>query len=156
MNPTLLGSIVKRVYPDFDMTNFSDRLKLQKIIYLIQESGIGLGYNFRLYLHGPYSTRLAKDGFNMPQMQECSKLKFESADAENILVTLISTLGRTKDEQDSMEIIASLHLFHKLFPEKSDVELIQAVKDKSPRLNKQEALIKDLLNKLKRFNFIKW
>lgn len=48
-----------------NMNLFRDRLLLQKKIYLLQESGFNLGYNFSFYLHGPYSSDLATDGYKM-------------------------------------------------------------------------------------------
>lgn len=44
---------------------FSDRLAMQKSIYLSQEFGINLGYFFRWYLHGPYSPSLSRDAYEL-------------------------------------------------------------------------------------------
>ncbi|MDP3987085.1 MAG: hypothetical protein Q8P81_02555 [Nanoarchaeota archaeon] len=49
----------------FNMNSFSDRLILQKKIYLLSELGFDLGYNFRKYIRGPYSSELASDGYKM-------------------------------------------------------------------------------------------
>ena len=47
---------------DIDLSNFEDRIKLQKYVYFAQKMGINLGYNdFELYLRGPYSKKLARD-----------------------------------------------------------------------------------------------
>ena len=45
------------------MQNFDDRLVLQKAVYLAQEAGVNLGYQFHWYLRGPYSPVLTRDGF---------------------------------------------------------------------------------------------
>jgi len=42
---------------------FNERLLLQKGVYLLQEAGVHLGYRYRWYLRGPYSTDLASDVF---------------------------------------------------------------------------------------------
>src|SRR6266516_1363166 len=42
---------------------FDERLLLQKGVYLLQEAGVHLGYHYRWYLRGPYSTDLASDVF---------------------------------------------------------------------------------------------
>jgi len=156
MNPTQLGGVVKRVYPNFDMTNFRDRLKLQKFIYLMQSCDLNLGYNFRLYLHGPYATQLARDGFDMPNFQECQVLKFGKEELETIFTRLIEFMGNKKDSSETMEILGSLYLFHKLFPNKTDEQLIQMVTEKSPIFNGMEREIKILLLELKGFGEIRW
>ncbi len=45
------------------MSDFHDRLILQKAVYLIQAAGVHLGYHFRWYIKGPYCSDLADDGF---------------------------------------------------------------------------------------------
>lgn len=42
---------------------FDERLLVQKGVYLLQEAGVHLGYRYRWYLRGPYSTDLASDVF---------------------------------------------------------------------------------------------
>ena len=52
-----LGLVLKKIpefSDDFSMDRFNDRLKLQKIIYLLQAFDVYLGYNFGWYLRGPY------------------------------------------------------------------------------------------------------
>ena len=46
-----------------NMKKFDDRLRLQKIVYLLRGYGIHLGYGFNWYVHGPYSPKLADDGY---------------------------------------------------------------------------------------------
>jgi uncharacterized protein YwgA len=45
------------------LNDFSNRLKLQKTIYLAQAAGVQLGYQFGWYLRGPYSPGLTRDAF---------------------------------------------------------------------------------------------
>src|SRR5262249_50155808 len=42
---------------------FSDRLILQKAVYLAQAAGVQLGYSYNWYLRGPYSPALTRDAF---------------------------------------------------------------------------------------------
>ena len=37
------------------------RTRFQKIVFLLQEQGIGFGYKFKPYLYGPYSEELSDD-----------------------------------------------------------------------------------------------
>jgi len=156
MNPIHLAGLVKRSYPNFDMSYFDYRLKLQKLVYLMKSSGLNLGYNFRLHLNGPYSTMLSRDGFDMPPFNECQLLKFESPELENKFEQLLNFLNDKKDDADSMEIIASLHLFHKLYPNKNNEEIISLVEEKSPKFNGRKKEIEKLLKELIRCGIIKW
>jgi len=45
------------------MSSFDERLALQKTIYLAQQMGVPLGYQFSWYLRGPYSRELTSDAF---------------------------------------------------------------------------------------------
>lgn len=45
------------------MEEFEDRLEVQKIPYLAQQSGLDLGYSFSWYLKGPYSKQVTQDGY---------------------------------------------------------------------------------------------
>ena len=47
------------------LDSFSDRLVLQKSLYLSQVAGVQLGYNFNWYLRGPYSPALTRDAFTI-------------------------------------------------------------------------------------------
>jgi uncharacterized protein YwgA len=154
MNPTQLAGLVKRVYPSFDMTNFSDRLKLQKFIYLMQSTNLNLGYKFSLYLHGPYSTQLARDGFDMPSFGEVDELKFEDVELESKFQKFYMFLGDKKDKKDIMEILGSLHLFHKLNPAFSEEKIIKLVLEKNSNFEEEE--VKNMLEKLKQFREIEW
>lgn len=63
MANVLLAPIYRDVYGEqFSSSNFSDRMEMQKLIYLLQEAGISIGdYNFHWYKHGPYSQQLQND-----------------------------------------------------------------------------------------------
>jgi hypothetical protein len=58
-----LGLALKESGLPLAVDEFDDRLTLQKGVYLLQESGIHLGYRYRWYLRGPYSSDLTTDAF---------------------------------------------------------------------------------------------
>lgn len=78
----VLGHILRQ-FPNFEfsMDTFDGRLRLQKIIYLLQAHDIYLGYDFSWYLRGPYCTTLATSGFILnefyPMMSTNHKEKSE-------------------------------------------------------------------------------
>jgi hypothetical protein len=43
--------------------SFDERLKLQKVVYLLQAFGVQLGYGFGWYKYGPYSQDLVSDAY---------------------------------------------------------------------------------------------
>jgi len=59
-----LCSIWNRIGP-FNMDSFSDRLILQKKVFLLKEGGFDIGYGFNKYIRGPYSPVLANDGYKI-------------------------------------------------------------------------------------------
>jgi len=44
---------------------FDKRFRLQKYVFLARFFGLDLGYDFDLYMHGPYSPDLAKDYYEL-------------------------------------------------------------------------------------------
>jgi uncharacterized protein YwgA len=48
-------------------SSFNERLKVQKAVFLLKHLGVApfTEYSFGLYLHGPYSTDLAKDYYHL-------------------------------------------------------------------------------------------
>lgn len=50
-------------------SSFNERLKVQKAVFLLKRLGVNpfTEYSFSLYLHGPYSSELAKDYYNLSE-----------------------------------------------------------------------------------------
>src|SRR3989344_71579 len=82
MNSLMVSSILKRIYTSFDMSTFSNRLRLQKVIYFIQEMGINLGYSFSWYLYGPYCPDLTKDAYQIDNFSGVKGIIFEDEGTE--------------------------------------------------------------------------
>ena len=55
-----------------------------------------------------------------------------------------------------MEILASLHFFHDLFPKKTDEELIKMIEEKNSKFLGRNKEILSILSELKKLNIIKW
>ena len=66
----ILSSFVKLLKEEgvfeFDPEDFDSRLRLQKYVFIARKFGLDLGYNFSLYMRGPYSPDLADDYYNLP------------------------------------------------------------------------------------------
>jgi len=97
------------------LDGFSDRLTLQKRVYLLQHFGIDLGYRYNWYVHGPYSPSLTEEAYGLSatvsEVRKLSEGYQLSPDAKK----RIGEYRRFEDdlpEQDlprSLEIAASIH-----------------------------------------------
>ncbi len=58
----LYGSL-RYLFGDIDTSTLSKRIESQKRAYFIREFGVSIPYYFSWYVHGPYSTDLARDLF---------------------------------------------------------------------------------------------
>jgi uncharacterized protein YwgA len=102
-----------------DMGEFSNRLRLQKIVYLLQSSGVSLGFGFSWYVKGPYSPELTKALYEIYQndtiFEESKNIKFK--DHDTIVAKLKKfndALGEERDNITYLEILASLHYINKV------------------------------------------
>ena len=110
--PTVdLGFILHEILDrNFSMKNFSDRLKLQKIIYLLQIFNINLGYSFSWYLRGPYCSVLIANGFDLEKIYKiipAQKIKFTNGSDQKSFKKFLKFID-SKDD-DWLEIATSLH-----------------------------------------------
>lgn len=97
------------------MDDFDDRLKLQKLIYILQSFGVYLGYDFSYYLRGPYCSNLAQTGREVNEVygdfMSVNDGLFKDVEMEkkyNKSVKFIKELG----SMDGWEIASSLHLLN--------------------------------------------
>lgn len=116
IDTTTLGLLLNSI-GTFDIDKFSDRLRMQKSIYLLQSFGVDLGYEFYWYIHGVYSKELSKDG------REAAVFTHELPDisneewSPNIKERIEKFMAFIKPKQHSanaLEIISSILYLHKL------------------------------------------
>ncbi len=110
MKPELLIGLVKRFYPDFNMRDFENRLKLQKIIYILQDRGLNLGYTFDYYLYGPYSTDLTRSAFQVKDFGSVRIPHFTDPDKEQKFKEILSQLNPYKNDVKWLECASSILL----------------------------------------------
>jgi len=97
------------------MREFNDRLILQKAIYLAQAAGVNLGYYFGWYLHGPYCSSLAEDGFSIDVQAADSTPESEgwrldnSSTAELKKIEALFAGKNRKALAKDLELLASVH-----------------------------------------------
>jgi len=89
------------------LETISDRIRMQKLVYLAEVFGMNTGFTFTWYTHGPYSPGLTKvmfDGAN----GKSSNLANTSKDLKNI-DEMKNYLGEDIHSSEKLELIASLH-----------------------------------------------
>ncbi|HJH32745.1 MAG TPA: hypothetical protein C5S50_11380 [Methanosarcinaceae archaeon] len=99
-----------------DMEDFSNRIKYQKIIYLLQTSGPSLGYGFNWYIRGPYSSPLAHVLYNINDTtyEKSKNITFNDNERiESLITDFKNKLGSDIDNVDYLEVLASLHYINK-------------------------------------------
>ena len=100
-----------------NMNDFSNRIKYQKIIYLLQASGVSLGYGFNWYIRGPYSSPLAHVLFNIIEDDTYENSKTLTFNDNAKIVSSLDAFTKKIDENindiDYLEVLASLHYINK-------------------------------------------
>ena len=138
-----LKPIYHRLYGEvFSYSDFSDRLMMQKGIYLLQEMGVPVGnYRFTWYKHGPYSQSLLDDMYIAPPE---TKVRF-TFDVESAISLLSEALKVPDDVQYPkdywVECLGSLHYLKTYYCSSSatDDEIIEVLMAQKKHLNSSEA-----------------
>ena len=94
----------------FSTASVDDRLKLQKMVYLLQAFGVYLGYDFSWYMRGPYCMVLASNIIrlqyihaSMPKIES----KFNDKKSQKLFKKFLKFVkGKSASE---LEMAASLH-----------------------------------------------
>lgn len=107
-----LRQIYKKLYNEsFVCDDFSQRLQMQKGIYLLQEMGVPVGdYRFSWYKHGPYSQSLLNDMYSARESSPQVVLAPETEIAISMLNEALIVPEQSPYSQDLWaECLGSLH-----------------------------------------------
>lgn len=148
MANTLLAPVYQDVYGEqFTSGDFSKRMKMQKLIYLLQEAGISIGdYNFHWYKHGPYSQQLQND---ILMITDCSNHSIRYSETAKVIVSrLKSILNDNTSYRDDVwaECLASLQYLRSSVcsNDASDEEIVKKLQERKPYLNNKSANMRAL------------
>ncbi len=115
--------------------HLKDRIHLQKAIYLLQISGVRLGYGFSWYNYGPYSQELVYDAYdvltseNEQYTEKTRSLKFHP-DSEAKLAKFTEILGNNLTNPEFLELVASVDFVCKTwYPDADDDSIVSTFKD---------------------------
>jgi len=116
-NRVLLKLVLDAIgFGNIDISEFASRKILQKKIYLLQLTGIDLGYRYNWYLKGPYCPSLAGDAFSLKEEVGYDK-EYEKYELNSETKQKVSILEKIENLPDSpqatedewLELVASLH-----------------------------------------------
>ena len=113
----LLKLVLDRIgFENIRIGNFTERKILQKKIYLLQLTGIDLGYRYNWYLYGPYCPALASDTFSLRDEIEYDdefkdyELNSQTKSKLDLLDTIVNLQNIPEtSEPEWLELLASLH-----------------------------------------------
>lgn len=134
--------VYKKVFDeDFSYSSFDKRLKMQKMVYLLQEEGVNIGhYGFDWYKHGPYSQVLLDDMY-MENERECVQLSY-TPEAEKRIECLKKIFDDIEAQEQYgiknwTECLASIHFLvnKELGSNTSEKEVLCELVKRKPHLN---------------------
>jgi len=136
-----LSTVYKQIFEEtFSYSEFEDRLKMQKIIYMLQEFGVPIGnYGFRWYKHGPYSQELLDDMYAIPTTYS-NNISFSTDTKKGIqTVKSIINIGKGSSYGSAYwaECVASiLYLRKYVFSSSADEDdILNELKERKPHLS---------------------
>jgi uncharacterized protein YwgA len=121
------------------LETFTERKLLQKLVYLIQESGVDLKFCYNWYLHGPYSPGLTRILFERDRSSSLPRVELSAPDIDRIN-RLKSFLGEDVRSSDRLELIVSIHYLLKQARAvgASDRQVTKTIKEVKPYFSDEE------------------
>lgn len=154
-------------FTDLRIDTFSARKILQKKIYLLQVTGIDLGYRYNWYLKGPYCPALAEGTFVLKEEIKYDN-EFDSYELNPETKGKFSTLKEMStlpdepqtSEEEWFELVASLHyLKHIAYWARKDKpdfeEVFEKLTESKPHFEDKEDLAKKAWERLEKVGLIK-
>jgi len=147
MRASYLLAIFRRLGLDVKISDFDHRLKLQKIVYLLQlhpEFSRYLNYPFSMFIYGPYSPELARVYYNI---SDATVKPVEVSLSEEALDYGRRISSHEAVMLETMATIIEARKVNRNKPLKEILEHVEAIKPYSRRcLEKALAEIKDIEN----------
>jgi uncharacterized protein YwgA len=139
MNLSSLGKI-NYFFKDFfsmelDMESYDNRIRLQKLIYILSFYGVKFDYNFTWWKHGPYSPKLTDDGYAIDKREKI----IEPTDDELKIVEKIKKGKEILKNSKKAELVASyLYLQQHMRDSPSIDEIISELTTRKPYVSVHE------------------
>lgn len=140
------------IFEEAFTNSFKNRIKMQKIIYLLQCLGVSVGdYGFMWYKHGLFSQTLQSDILGLCDIKE--KQIIFSDEEKSILDKVKMTINNTNKKYSTsewLECLGSIHYIKEniLSTSASEEEILSELKVLKPHLDKNDGNA-EALNTLK-------
>lgn len=123
-----------------NMSEFDDRLRLQKLAYLAQEMGAGDRYFYGWYVHGPYSPPLTSALYMCEEHDVFSSRPTLTKSESRVVSRLKSLLGRRISNPRKLELFASVwHLLPSHRATREDKEtVLEVMSREKPHFKRSE------------------
>jgi uncharacterized protein YwgA len=89
------------------LDTFADRIRIQKIVYILKQFGADFKFGYTWYIRGPYSPSLTRTLFNATN-EEIQAVRDPTVEELRILNETRNFLGEDFYSPERMELIASL------------------------------------------------
>jgi uncharacterized protein YwgA len=123
-----------------DLDSFTERKRIQKMIYLLKQFGAELPFGYTWYLHGPYSPELTRTLFAGADLDLSGDIAIDKSILQNVN-QLRNFLADDFYSVDALELIVSLIYLIKHGPKEgydSKQTIIQFLLLKKPQFSHEE------------------
>ena len=128
----MIAGLLKRI-DEFDVNNFDDRLRVQKIIFLMQTI---LGHKFKfpytLYVHGPYSPKLSDLFYGFKDTLQFKTVKFKDGTNEDNFKEFIAIIQDFSNDRLMLELVSTLAYINKNLNIHDEKEMLTKLKSIKP------------------------
>ena len=131
---------LKNLGMDTNLGTFAERVRVQKVVYMLKQFGADLGFGFTWYLRGPYSPSLTKTLFN-PTGEEDQSLRQLNTKELEVVNAMRNFLGSDFYSAERMELMASLVYLIKHGPEndlQTKAKIIRFLREEKPQYSLDE------------------
>jgi len=125
---------------DVSLDKFNDRLRLQKLGYLVQALGASGGFTFSWYLRGPYSSSLTRMLYNAEEVGVLGKKIPLLKEEKDIIKNLKKLLKNELNDPRLLELYASVwYLLPKRTITDEDIKyVIETISKEKPKYTRSE------------------
>jgi uncharacterized protein YwgA len=119
----------------------------------MQSFGLYIGFSFSWYIRGPYSSDLAKKGYELAKrFDQTPDVRFSKKASEQTFDEFLRFLGERKSDAYWLETLASIHFLRSTYPRKTRNEINEIIQRKQPYLTLIE--YEKAWNHLKKYGLI--
>lgn len=152
-----LSALFSGINKQISMDEFEDKLVNQKIVYIAQENGINLGYDFEWYLRGPYCKLVSEDAHKILDSKINTKLSESELDKEKV-EEFSKKLQPYINNSEWLEIAGSLiYLRNNHYPNREIEEIVGYLLDDLSYgyKNFNESLVRTVLVEIMKIGLLK-